>query len=422
MKQVVRHKPGYLVLAASYTLTVVVWLLTPSLEVALTSQIAQLLGALALVGFGLGNFISTRHQLIDRLFDGQDKAYVVHKWLGVSSVGLVGVHFIIFQLGRAHSALTAGHSAGGLVHIGRPSLVVFIVLILVALIAKRVDYQKWRVFHKLLIVPYVVGVVHYYGSTTYGAVALSPFSIWLNLVNVVGLASIIYTVLLYQRLAFRYRYRVVEVRSIAKATVEISGEPVRAALKFKPGQFCFVKFPHHRPRFPAHPFTISSSPNSRIIQFTIKSLGDHTDRLVAAATPGDEFVVTAANGRFDYTRAGLNQVWIAGGIGVTPFRSFYQTGILQDYSIDFFYAYHGEAEGAYLDELQALVDPNLRIHLIDDTQQGFLTAEMINQYRSTDADFAVFFCGPKPMRDALRKDLVRTGMRGFHYEEFGFGR
>ncbi|WP_279232061.1 hypothetical protein [Clostridium sp. HBUAS56017] len=41
-------------------------------------------------------------------------------------------------------------------------------------------------------------------------------------------------------------------------------------------------------------------------------------------------------------------------MGVTPFRSFIQAGIPKEYSVDFFYAYNNDKEGAYIDELEML--------------------------------------------------------------------
>ncbi|MCL2316497.1 MAG: hypothetical protein FWC46_05355, partial [Actinomycetia bacterium] len=44
--------------------------------------VSQLVGAVALTGFAAEFFLATRHRVLDTLFGGLDKAYVVHKWLG----------------------------------------------------------------------------------------------------------------------------------------------------------------------------------------------------------------------------------------------------------------------------------------------------------------------------------------------------
>jgi predicted ferric reductase len=410
-----------------YAITFVVWALTPTKDsVSLVSQVAQLCAALALVSFAAILAISTRHRLIDHLFAGLDKAYVGHKWLGVSAVLFVIIHVGLVQLNRA---LFTGHGRRGdgdhvgTVGIGNLALILFLALILVALFAKRVNHEHWKSLHAVFAVPYIVGLVHYVGSSSYGAFSLSPLSLWLGAINLVGLGSVIYTVVLYEWVAFGTRYQVTGVRSVAKGVVEITGRPLGKALNFKPGQFTFVKFPDPV-RTPSHPFTISSSPKADLIQFTIKNLGDHTAALVGDVEVGQEFALTAPHGVFDYTKGAKHQIWLAGGIGVTPFRSFYSSEIAEDFSIDFFYAYHGEAEGVYLDEMAALAKPNLRVHLIDDTSQGFLSAAMILEQVTTTEPIDIYFCGPKPMRQALMTGLIDSELTiaGFHYEEFTFGR
>jgi predicted ferric reductase len=276
----------------------------------------------------------------------------------------------------------------------------------------------------------------------------------MHCVNLIGILSVIYSVCIYEKTAFPFRYTVSEVRAVSEGTVEITGKPLDESLGksfgkpmiFRPGQFTFLKFPKKDGyKFPSHPFTLSSAPQEDMIQITIKNLGDHTGDLVETVRAGDSFAVTAPLGMFDFTAGCRNQVWIAGGIGVTPFRSFYQAGIPDDYSIDFFYGYNNEEAGVYLDELRALkalkaagsetdeslavdaglsTNANLRVHLVDSSKQGYLTAEKIKEQVGTETPVDIYFCGPKPMRDSLMKGLKTSGVRvlNFHYEEFQFGR
>ncbi|MCL1917255.1 MAG: ferric reductase-like transmembrane domain-containing protein [Peptococcaceae bacterium] len=466
-------KRGNIALGVIALITAVCWLTTmPFYTTSLLKQFSQLLGAFALVGFACANYISTRHCPLNSLFNGLDKAYIAHKWLGITSLGLAVAHLVTLNIGRHGQGPGQGPGRGAewaavpvhespLVHIGGPCLALFVVLILLALVAKRMNYERWKTLHKIMVLPYVFGVLHYYGSSSYGAFDVSPFSIWLNCVNVIGIVSAVYSIFLYEKIAFPYRYKVSGVQSVAKETVEITGRAIGKGMIYKPGQFTFVKFPGKNIRFPSHPFTLNGAPQSSAqqegvhtadagIQFTVKNLGDHTAKMITAVKTGDEFAVTAPHGMFDYTTGGPRQVWIAGGIGVTPFRSFYLADIPEDFSIDFFYAYHGEEEGAYLDEMRALKKSNLRMHLIDDTQQGFLTVEKMEKYLKgikgdrlhTEAPLEkalvdIYFCGPKPMRDTLLKDISKrwrgadagknpksNGMcvAGLHFEEFQFGR
>jgi predicted ferric reductase len=116
-------------------------------------------------------------------------------------------------------------------------------------------------------------------------------------------------------------------------------------------------------------------------------------------------------------------VWIAGGIGIAPFRSFYQAGVPQSFDIDLFYAYNSQDESPYLHEVKALADnSNIRVHLCDFTQTGFLTASYLRQHLHPEEQFDIYFCGPKAMRDKLLSQLDDSELNpaGVHYEEFQF--
>jgi len=69
-----------------------------------------------------------------------------------------------------------------------------------------------------------------------------------------------------------------------------------------------------------HPFSMSSGGGEGELDVTVAS-GDYTARLVDSLGPGDAARVLDPFGGFDYRDGGQRQIWIAGGIGVTPFIS-----------------------------------------------------------------------------------------------------
>jgi len=421
MEMITIMKKGILVLGLIYIVTIICWFITPPIsEISFINQISQCMGALALVGFAYMGFISTRHNLVDELFNGLDKAYVAHKWLGIGSIGLVIVHLVLLGVDRANSAVVVESTAkipGGAI-----SLLLFVVLILIAILAKKMDYENWKTVHKFMAIPYAVGLLHYYNASSYELFGFSSFSIWMNLINLIGMASIVYSIFIYEITAFPFRYTVSDIKHVSKETLQITGKASGKSILFKPGQFTFLKFPKIEKKFTSHPFTMSEEPQAGMLQFTIKNLGDHTSMLIKTIKPGDEFVVTPPHGMFDYTKGEKHQIWIAGGIGITPFRSFYRAGIPPEFSIDFFYSYRGMEEGVYLDEMRALQENNLRLHLIDSTEQGRLTVEKIKEHITTESPVDIYFCGPKIMRDSLQKEFKSSGIPvlGFHFEEFQF--
>jgi len=83
------------------------------------------------------------------------------------------------------------------------------------------------------------------------------------------------------------------------------------------GQFVFVTFDASEG---AHPFTISSAwTGDGHMQFLIKDLGDYTKVLPATLKVGDPVKIEGPYGRFNFSGTRRRQIWVGGGIGVTPF-------------------------------------------------------------------------------------------------------
>ncbi|MCL2850024.1 MAG: ferric reductase-like transmembrane domain-containing protein [Micrococcales bacterium] len=430
---------GLAAIAGVFGLTCLFWALSsPAETVATSGEVSQLLGGLALTAFAMLFTIATRAGVLDGLFGGLDKAYVVHKWLGVVAIGLVLVHFVTHggaghdatgpgsrrqrgdgPLGGDGAQLADGQLGDGPDRWGVAAMVAFVVLVAVALFAKKLSHETWKVVHKLMAVAYGVGLVHYYGASQYRPWGTSPYSLWLNLVNLLGVAAALYAVLVYEHVAFRHEYQVTGLRQVGMNNLEVTASPTGRALVWRPGQFTFVKFP--RLGFGSHPFTIATAPDATTIQLAIRALGDHTANLPGTLKVGDRLVTSAAHGRFDHTTGLPRQVWVAGGIGITPFRSFIQSGVPPQYCVDLFYSFNA-GHGAYLDEL-ATTD-NVRVHLVNTTEAGLLTAEQIAQTIAPAGPVDVYFCGPRPMRDALAHSLGASAVHvhRFHVEEFRFGR
>ena len=105
-------------------------------------------------------------------------------------------------------------------------------------------------------------------------------------------------------------------------------------------------------------------------------------------------------------------VFIAGGIGITPFRS-----ILLDLAfkkslneIILLYA-NSNQEIAFKDELDKLVkeNPNLKIHYIIDPDR--ITLDLIKEFVPNFSDFIFFISGTKSMVNAMKKNLLELNIK-----------
>ncbi|URZ18684.1 ferredoxin reductase family protein [Clostridium felsineum] len=426
---------GLIFVLISFLLTCMWWFFQKPTGTTLSlRQYSELISSLALIAFAIINFISTRNRCVDFIFAGLDTAYIYHKYLSILGIVLIWLHNFTLKggYGRPEAFVfmafePKGRPSGGMFfsakQLGTLSLYLFTALVILFLILYKMEYEKWKLFHTIIIIPYALGVVHYYLSSSYSVFALTTFSLWMNLFNLIGVLSGIYSIFLYEFIAFRHKYKITNLREVAIDTLEITAAAIHNKLNYKPGQFAFLKVLNKSGLFPSHPFTISNY-SSNEIQFSIKVLGDHTKILKDNnLKTGDILSLAGPNGRFDYKSGKKHQIWIAGGIGITPFRSFIQSQIPSDYTVDLFYAYNNKSEGAYTDEFEAINQSNLKVHLFNSSKTGFLGIQDFDKYiTNKNEEYTIYFCGPKPMRKKLKKEFKKSNfkIKGFNYEHFQF--
>lgn len=129
------------------------------------------------------------------------------------------------------------------------------------------------------------------------------------------------------------------------------------------------------------------------------------------------------------------EIWIAGGIGITPFLAF-----LQDYKkvntknnnsnkkIIFVWSVKDEKEAVYKNEIEKDLPENIEFILHDVTKSGFfkftnLESEIKNKSENENiSTTSVYICGPVGMREAIVKDAKNFGIKdkNINYEEFSF--
>ena len=196
--------------------------------------------------------------------------------------------------------------------------------------------------------------------------------------------------------------------------------------KHRAGQFLFVRFPSDKALNESHPFTISSAPSEDVLRLTIKASGNFTRDLFARLKEGADAIIEGAYGMFNYKTGGQKQIWIAGGIGLTPFLSFVRDmdgNLVHD--VDLYYTVRHPEEAIFVDELEAAdaKNPRLKIHIRYSAREGSLTIDDIVKNAGGDVrGYHVYMCGPLPMIQAFEKKFLDLGVPAdnLHYEEFNF--
>jgi predicted ferric reductase len=379
---------------------------------------SQYLGSASLILMGLNQFLATRTPGLETVFGSLDRIYVLHKWIAVVAIAALGLHDII---DAEMDGLRGGPLSGIAEDIGEISLYGLLILGFASIIT-FIPYHLWKWTHRFIGAFFALGAFHFFFIEKPFSNA-DPLGLYVSAFCVLGLASYAYMIVMRPFLPTGHTYTVQAVRQLGAVT-EVSLSPAGRGLRHKPGQFAFVRFDVSG-LTEEHPFTLSGGPaEDRSLRFSIKDLGDYTRRLGVELKEGTSATVTGPFGHFTLPSGRDPMVWVGAGIGITPFLAFAESlGQKETGPITLYYCVRETKNVPYEGELARLAEANpaLSVILVRSAQGERLTSERIATDLGADIKRAhVFFCGPKPMRQALRNGLVASGLRGsrFHFEEF----
>ncbi|WP_244616044.1 ferric reductase-like transmembrane domain-containing protein [Rhizobium sp. RU20A] len=381
--------------------------------------------SMAFVGMAIAQFLATRPPFIEPYFGGLDRIYQLHRKIGISVLALILVHYFVTPNFKG-LALTSGLNEIA-ADFGNYAFYGFVVLLALSLIKvvprTKVEfpYHIWRWSHRLIGVLFILVAFHQmFIKRPYDGTAL--IATYLNLFALIGICSYIYT----QALPWlRTRaYVVSDVLRHDGATI-ITARPTGRPLRAKPGQFGFFRVNKSGLREP-HPFTIAGIDDDGTVRFAIKALGDYTKALRESVSIGDSLTLEGGYGHFNHRRGGKKQIWLAGGIGVTPFLAM-ASRLKGDEGQDIHMVYcvrdRNEAIGLETFEAQAEKLSNFSFVLHDSTVDGRLDAAKLAAKSVVEPGEAdLWFCGPPPLRMAIEKGLAELGKkpRRVEFEQFQF--
>ncbi len=131
---------------------------------------------------------------------------------------------------------------------------------------------------------------------------------------------------------------------------------------------------------------------------------------------GDQMVLSNPVNLFSLDLRAKKQLFIAGGIGITPFIAQIKQMERLGGRWELHYASKSKALGAYADDLQIKHPNETHIYFSDQENRINLAALLDGQPIGTH----IYVCGPKGLIDAVRSTAVAKGwpLEGIHYEEF----
>lgn len=415
---------GNLVILGLVALNFILWLVFPPIDDGrpnfLRAYAGEVLGATVIILMACGLFLAARPKWAEPYFGGLDKMYAVHKRANTAAFLLLFVHLLTVPI--TTDRLLPGTPLAVIAFLGIVTLVLLTLSPRIPLLSKltNASYDKWKRTHRFIGIFYALGFVH--SLLVDGLSALVAFS-YVQFIFIIGLAAYLYTEVFSRFLSKSLPYRVSAVRRLNGNTTEVALSPKGQKLSHQPGQFLFVRFPSDRALDESHPFTISSAPGEPDIRLSIKASGDFTRYLYQHLNEGAEAVLEGAYGLFQVQQGGPKQIWIAGGIGITPFLSFIRHGNINR-EVDFYYTVRAREEALFLDEIENAPkrNPGFRAFVRFSIEQGSLTVAEISQNAGNLHECDIYLCGPWGMTQAFVEKFKALGVpaENIHYEEFNF--
>lgn len=421
---------GNLIIIAAVVLTVVVWFVFPphndgSDPTFVRRYAGEVLGSIVIVLLSFSLFLSTRAAWAEPYFGGLDRMYITHRRTSTLAFLTLFIHLLTVPI--SINDMRIGNYIAIVAFLGIVSIVLVTLAPRVPFLSKLLTggtYDGWKKLHRYIGIFFILGFIH---SLTVKALDALIAITWVQMFFILGTVSYLYTEIFGRFLKKYVPYSVEAVKHPNGSTTEVTLRPKKNPIKKqRAGQFLFVHFPEDRILSESHPFTISSAPHEDVLRLSIKASGDFTRYLFSHLKPDMSAVVEGAYGMFDYKLGGQKQIWIAGGIGLTPFLSFLRDieGNLA-HEVDFYYTVRHPDEALFLDEIQtaARKNPRLRPYIRFSAAEGSLTLEhILKNIRGEVKDYHVYMCGPLPMIQAFERRFLELGLpqSQIHYEEFNF--
>lgn len=395
--------------------------------------------------------LALRQPWQERLVGGLDQVYRLHKWAGIAAAVAMALHYWGFKefLGDGLKATfgRAGKPARDAVlsfatdwrglgkDVGEWAMYALLALIVLTLWQKLLPYKPWRKLHRVMPVLYLAAVFH--------TVALMPLSLWAAPMGVlmgallaVGSGAALWSLLGKIGQARQYSARIdsVQLLGVVAQGFDHQAQALCAIGRLATGPrsagdgegvVAFGPIKLHKHKLPG------------VVSWPIGRQGaQHLQRVLACVLAqqlhqqlqvGHSVRIEGPYGRFDGQGVQeRQQVWIAGGVGVTPFIALLEArqpgratpaptpaapAVLH-------YCTRAAANDGVLPRIQALAasaQPPVELIVHDaEKNQYFRPQDLLRHGKALD----IWLCGPAGLGQAVREQAQREAGWHLHQEAF----
>ncbi|MFA6981494.1 MAG: ferric reductase-like transmembrane domain-containing protein [Patescibacteria group bacterium] len=385
---------------------------------------SQLFAVLGAVLFSLSFVISSRARFIERLLDGLSDAYKTHHFIGALGFTLLINHPVLLILKAFFNEsstklyfLPVGPVSYSYGIIALYSLIALIVVTLFI----NLPYNTWKFTHTFMGLSLIFALAHVFNIQSDVSRNLA-LEIWVKAFLLLGCLAYLYKILLYRKLSGSYLYKLVGLDTTGKV-LNLFAFPKGKPITFSAGQYAFIRVLDNKGiSREEHPFSIVEQMTDGKVTFSIKKSGDYTNRLDDLKVGNSLQII----GPFGLIHKKINTkqdcVFIAGGIGITPFVGAVKVALDLGRKAYLFYSIREQSENLYDDRFRDLSGKSDKLHyeLWMSNVQGRLSISSIQDKVGALDNKLFLICGPKAMMYDLSKQLKEKGVKSenIYMEDF----
>ena len=436
MMKSLKNNLGFILVWILATIPLILWYFMLPLSGRFSSwgntfrSLGQLTGLLGMALLSINFILAARFKFLDKLFNGLNRVYIKHHIIGALAFCFLLFHPIFLVIQYLFISLKASFNfifyfQDWPTSFGKIALLIMVVLLVITFYL-NFKYQNWKNTHQYFGLVLFFGGLHmlFVPSNISNNAVLKYYMLGLA---VLGAYAYLYRTIFGVYKKTEYKYKLDEVKKINDSVVELKLTPLFKKIKFLPGQFVFLRFETGGLLSESHPFSVTSYSDGDNLSLGIKTLGDYTS-MIYLLKPGVTCLIEGPFGAFSYAKAeSKRQIWIAGGIGITPFLSMARQintghGDANNYNIDLYYSVKNASETAFAQELEEISRRNNNFKFFEHVTEkdGFISAELVTKKSDNIAGAEIFLCGPAGFMKSLRSQFIKFGFSNskIHSEEF----
>ncbi|WP_037763079.1 ferric reductase-like transmembrane domain-containing protein [Streptomyces sp. 142MFCol3.1] len=365
---------------------------------------------------------------------GSDRTARWHASAGRWTVGLLLAHIVLITLGYAAQAHTDPVTEFTTVVFDLPEMLkgtagAAVLLAVgytsVRAVRRRMRYETWYYLHLLTYGAVFLAFSHQLALGADFVGSAPARAAWYALYVSVACLVVWFRVLRPVRLNARHRLR---VEAVVREAPDVYSVWLRGRrldrLDVRPGQFLRWRFLSPGMWHASHPYSLSALPRDGWLRITVKALGDHS-AAVATLRRGTRVWAEGPYGALTAERRRQDKVLlIAGGTGITPLRTLFETLPAAPGGLTLLYRGRTAEELALRHELEQIATARgaRLVYALNapDGRRAPITAERLRALLPDIARHDVYLCGPHGLSLAAYDALRAAGVPAsrIHYESF----